>query len=86
MPSSRTLRRPDPRSFVVDASGAAEFHGRAEGNLLGATQLLFFVIYHADGNSYYPPPNRGEYLTQGTDCRSSFGLDAMRHLTIGQKL
>ena len=39
-----------------------------------------------DGNSFAPFPNRGEYLTQGPDCRSSFGHDAIRHLLIYQKI
>ena len=56
-----------------------------DGDLLAASQVLFSIIYHADGKSYYPLPNKGEFLTQGTDCRSSFGLDAMRQLQIGQK-
>ena len=40
---------------------------------------------HADGQTYYPLPNHGEFLTQGTDCRSSFGQDALRHFQILQK-
>lgn len=77
---------PDPNSFVADAGGGAEFHSRVGGDLLAATQLYLVVIYHLDGRTYYPLPNRGEFLTQGTDCRSTFGQDAMRHLLIGQKL
>jgi hypothetical protein len=77
---------PAPNSFVADAGGAAEFHGRVAGDLLGATQLYLNVVYHADGQTYYPFPNRGEYLTHGPDCRSSFGHDAMRHLLIYQKI
>ena len=75
-----------PNSFVADATGGAEFHGRVGGDLLGATQLYLNVVYHADGQTYYPFPNRGEYLTQGPDCRSSFGHDAIRHLLIYQKI
>jgi hypothetical protein len=77
---------PDLNSFVAGANGAAEFHGRVGGDLLGATQLYLNVVYHADGLTYYPFPNRGEYLTQGPDCRSSFGHDAIRHLLIYQKI
>ena len=77
---------PDLNSFVADAAGGAEFHGRVAGDLLGATQLYLNVVYHADGQTYYPFPNRGEYLTQGPDCRSSFGHDALRHLLIYQKI
>ena len=76
---------PDPSSFVADSSGEAEFHGRIGGDLLAASQVLFSIIYHADGKTYYPLPNKGEFLSQGTDCRSSFGLDALRQLQIGQK-
>jgi hypothetical protein len=43
------------------------------------------AVYHADGQTYYPFPNRGEFLTQGGNCRSSFGHDAMRHVVILQK-
>lgn len=77
---------PDLNAFVAGAGGEAEFHGRVGGDLLGATQLYLNVIYHADGQTYYPFPNRGEYLTQGPDCRSSFGHDALRHLLIYQKI
>lgn len=77
---------PDPASFVADAAGGATFHGRVEDDLLAATQLFFSVIYHADGQTYYPLPNRGEFLThEGGQCRSSFGHDAMRQLLILQK-
>ena len=43
------------------------------------------MIYHADGMSYGALPNRGEFLTQGEDCRSSFGQDAMRQFQVLQK-
>lgn len=78
---------PDKNSFVTDMTGAAEFHGRVNGDLLAATQVFFSVVYHSDGQTYYPFPNGGEYLTHDdeTGCRSSFGLDAMRHLLILQK-
>ena len=51
---------------------------------LAATSLYFVVIYHHDGSTYYPLPNRGEFLTQGPGCRSSFGMAALRHLVIVQ--
>ena len=46
---------------------------------------MFSVIYHSDGQAYDPFPNRGEQVTAGPDCRSSFGADAMRQLLIIQK-
>jgi hypothetical protein len=76
---------PDPSSFVADAAGGATFHGRVDGDLLAATQLFFSVVYHADGQTYHPFPNRGEFLTQGAECRSSYGHDAMRQFLILQK-
>lgn len=76
---------PDPNSFVADAAGGATFHGRVDGDLLAARQLFFSVVYHADGRTYYPLPNRGEFLTQGGECRSSYGHDAMRQFLILQK-
>jgi hypothetical protein len=72
-------------SFVADTAGGATFHGRVDGDLLAATQLFFSVVYHADGQTYYPFPNAGEFLTQGDDCRSSYGHDAMRQFLILQK-
>lgn len=77
---------PDPSSFVADANGEAIFRGRAKGRLLAATQVYYTVVYHFDGGTYHPFPNRGEYLTQGENCRGSFGEDAMRQLIIFQKL
>jgi hypothetical protein len=76
---------PDPNSFVVGPTGSTEFHGRVDGNLLAARQVVLAVVHHADGQTYYPFPNRGEFLTQGEACRSSFGHDAMRHLLVLQK-
>jgi hypothetical protein len=76
---------PDPNSFVADAAGGATFHGRVAGDLLAATQLSLSVVYHADGQTYYPLPNRGEFLTQGEGCRSSYGHDAMRQFLVLQK-
>lgn len=83
---SRDRRQsPDPSSFVADANGEAVFGGRVKGRLLDATQVFYTVIYHFDGETYNPLPNRGEHLTQGDNCRSSFGEDAMRQLVVFQK-
>jgi hypothetical protein len=76
---------PDPSSFVADESGEAQYRGQVEGCLLSATELVYSVIYHADGRTYDPLPNRGESFTQGPDCRDSYGADAMRQLLINQK-
>ncbi len=84
-PGDPVTSAPDRSSFVAGSSGEAEFHGRVDGDLLAASQVLFSIIYHADGQTYYPLPNRGEFVTQGTGCGSSFGLDAMRQVQIGQK-
>jgi len=35
--------------------------------------------------TYHPLPNRGEFFTQGDDCRSTFGEDAMRQIIVFQK-
>jgi hypothetical protein len=76
---------PDPSSFVADADGEARFHARVDGRLLDATQVFYSVVYHLDGRTYHPFPNRGEYFTQGENCRSTFGEDAMRQLVVFQK-
>jgi hypothetical protein len=76
---------PDPSSFVAGANGRAHYHGRVDGALLEATQVFFSIVYHADGHTYHPLPNRGEFFTQGDDCRSSYGDDAMRHVVVLQK-
>lgn len=76
----------DPNSFVVGADGTAEYRGRVDGALLDAGQVFFSVVYHLFAEvSSYPFPNLGEFLTQGDDCRSSFGDDSMRHLLVLQK-
>ena len=75
---------PDSASFVADGAGAAEFRARIDGAPLDADQFFYNVIYHADGLTYGDLPNRGEWLTQGPDCRSSFGHDAMRQLFVMQ--
>lgn len=76
---------PDRSSFVADANGEAVFSGRIKGRVLKARQVFYTVIYHFDGQTYHPLPNRGEFLTQGENCRSSFGEDAMRQLIVFQK-
>jgi hypothetical protein len=48
-------------------------------------EVFYSIIYHFDGATYDPLPNHGEYNTQGADCHSSFGEDAMRQLLIIQK-
>jgi len=78
-------QQPDPSSFVADASGEARYRGLVEGDLLAADQLFFSIVYHFDGMTYDPFPNRGEFFTQGEDCRSTDGEDAMRQLLILQK-
>lgn len=77
--------RPDSSSFIADWSGNATFFGRVSGNLLAAYQTYITIVYHADRTTYQSLPNRGEYLTQGSNCRSSFGEDAFRHLMIMQQ-
>jgi hypothetical protein len=59
-------------------------HGRVEGALLEADQVFFSVVYHFDGRTSHPFPNRGELFTQGGECRASYGEDAMRQLLILQ--
>jgi len=76
---------PDASSFIADPTGATRFRATVAASLLEADQLFFTVIYHADGMTYGDLPNRGEFLTQGPECRSSFGHDAMRQLLILQQ-
>jgi hypothetical protein len=76
---------PDASSFVADENGDAEYRSEVEGCLLDAGKLVYAVIYHANGQTYHPLPNLGEFLTQGPDCRDSYGADAMRQLLINQK-
>ena len=80
-----TAKAPAPNAFVVDGTGTVDFHGRVDGDLLDASQVFVTVVYHLFGETSYPFPNRGEYLTQGEACRSSFGEDSMRHLIVLQK-
>jgi hypothetical protein len=85
VPAFGPTRGPDASSFVADARGEARYSGRIEGDILGAQSVYFSVIYHFDGGTYHPFPNHGEQLTQGENCRGSFGEDAMRHILITQK-
>lgn len=85
LPSIFGKQQPDRYSFVADPFGFGSFHGRVEGSLLEAQQVFLSVIWHADGRTYGELPNRGESFTQGPDCRSSYGDDAMRHLAVLQK-
>lgn len=80
-----TAKAPAPNAFVVDATGTADYHGRVDGDLFDATQVFVTVVYHLFGQTSYPFPNLGEYLTQGGTCRSSFGEDSMRQLIVLQK-
>lgn len=80
-----TAKAPAPNAFVVDATGAVDFHGRVDGNLFDASQVFVTVVYHLFGQTSYPFPNVGEFLTHGDTCRSSFGEDSMRHLIVLQK-
>jgi hypothetical protein len=77
--------QPDAASFYADAEGRATFRGLVPGALLDAQQLFYTVIYHFNGQSYGNLPNAGEFLTQGANCHSSFGDDAMRQLLVAQK-
>ena len=85
LPSVDPGQRPDASSFVAGSDGTAAFRGSLAGDLLTASQVFFSIIYHFDGQTWGSLPNRGEFQTQGAECRSSFGDDAMRHLLILQK-
>jgi hypothetical protein len=76
---------PDAASFIVDANGEADFQGRVEGCLFDSAKLTFMLIYHLDGMTYGDLPNRGAFVTQGPECRTSYGSDAMRQTMILQK-
>jgi hypothetical protein len=76
---------PDASSFIADTTGSATYLGRVSGNLLVAGQVYITIVYHFDRRTYDTLPNIGEYLTQGPNCRSSFGEDAFRHVLILQK-
>lgn len=79
-------QQPDPDSFIASSSGGAVFDARVAGDLLAAQQLLVSVIYHFDGHTYGPVPNQAE--SEGPqangECRSSYGIDAMRQFLIVQ--
>ena len=77
--------QPDASSFIAGVDGTAAYRGRIDGNVFNALQVFYTIIYHFDGQTYDPLPNRGEFLTQGSNCRSSFGQDAMRQMIIFQK-
>ena len=85
LPSVDRDQSPDASSFVAGSDGTAAFRGRLDGNLLSANQVFFSIVYHFDGQTWGALPNHGEFLTQGENCRSSFGEDAMRHLLVLQK-
>jgi len=85
LPSVDRDQSPDASSFVAGSDGTAAFRGSLDGNLLTANQVFFSIVYHFDGQTYGALPNRGEFLTQGENCRSSFGDDAMRQLLVLQK-
>lgn len=77
---------PDASSFIANKNGSADYRGTIPGDPSAAMQFYVSIIYHFDGGTYHPLPNKGEFLTQGraTPCRSSFGEDAMRQLLILQ--
>jgi hypothetical protein len=85
LPSVDSGQEPDASSFVAGSDGTAAFRGGLSGNLLTASQVFFSIVYHYDGQTWGALPNHGEFLTQGPDCRSSFGDDAMRQLLVLQK-
>jgi hypothetical protein len=85
LPSKDPAQAPDFASFIADSSGEADFQARPDGCLLDAGRLQLVLIYHLDGLTWGEVPNRGEYVTQGPDCRSSFGVDAVRQTLIVQK-
>lgn len=85
MTSADPNQQPDAASFVAGADGTATFRGNADGDLLAAGQAYFALVYHFDGRTWDSLPNHGEYTTQGPNCRSSFGEDAMRQLLVLQK-
>jgi len=85
LPSVDAGQQPDASSFVAGANGTAAFRGGLAGNLLNASQVWFSIVYHFDGQTWGALPNHGEFNTQGADCRSSFGDDAMRQMLVLQK-
>lgn len=85
LPSVDTHQSPDASSFVAAPDGSAAFRGQVDGALLDASQVFLSIVFHSDGQTYGSLPNHGEFLTQGENCRSSFGEDAMRQLLILQQ-
>lgn len=85
LPSADAGQLPDSSSFIAGSDGSAAFHGGLNGNLLSATQVYFSIVYHSDGQTWGSLPNHGEFNTQGPNCRSSFGDDAMRQMLVLQK-
>jgi hypothetical protein len=76
---------PDFASFIAKADGTAAFRGRIPGHPLNKAQQVYVqLVWHSNGETYGDLPNKGEFTTTPT-CRSSFGEDAMRQLTILQK-
>jgi hypothetical protein len=85
LPSVDRGQVPDASSFIAGSDGTAAFRGNLDGNLLSANQVFFSIVYHFDGQTWGALPNHGEFNTQGENCRSSFGEDAMRQLLVLQK-
>ena len=85
LPSVDRGQVPDASSFVAGSDGTAAFRGSLDGDLLTANQVYFSIVYHFDGQTWGWLPNHGEFNTQGENCRSSFGDDAMRQLLVLQK-
>ena len=72
------FQKPDPDSFVANASGEALFFASVPEPLLAAQQLQVVVIYHFDGKTYGPVANFGE----AHSCQRTYGIDAMRQFLI----
>jgi hypothetical protein len=85
LPSVDAGHQPDTSSFVAGSDGTAAFRGGLSGDLLSASQAYFSIVNHSDGQTWGALPNHGEFLTQGANCRSSFGDDAMRQILVLQK-
>lgn len=83
------IQKPDPDSFVANASGQALFIASVAQNLLAAQQLQIDAIYHFNGQTYGPVANAAEaagpVASNNGLCRSSYGIDAMRQMLIVQK-
>jgi hypothetical protein len=82
------LQKPDPDSFTAGGSGKALFVASVAQNLLAAQGLTISVIYHFNGQTYGPVANAAEAagpVAATGQCRSSYGIDAMRQMLIIQK-